>query len=201
MTCYGGTDDKCYSCNFDMMVKKSGSYCRLNCMPGWGDIFNSQFCVYCNPKCTGCYNSGTNCTSCYSTGGNAGFFIITNNVTMTGNCYNPCPNGYFANTTSRTCDLCLSPCATCNKLATNCTSCVNGTYWFNFTCVNPCPDNYFINATVCSKCNTECLLCSGLPDNCTLCNSTLPTFYYNNKCLYNCPIGFYKSPTPSNYTC
>lgn len=62
LTCYGGTDATCYSCNFDMMIKKSGSYCRNNCMPGWGNIDNSSFCVYCNPRCVSCFNSNNNCT-------------------------------------------------------------------------------------------------------------------------------------------
>lgn len=154
LTCYGGTDTQCYTCNFDLIVKKSGSYCKPACWSGWGDIQDSQYCVACNVRCVSCFNTANNCTSCKTTGTNAGYMIITNVTTNTGNCYGVCPSGYFANTTTRFCDLCTSPCKTCSKATTNCTSCVNGTYFlsFNFSCHSVCPDGYFINGTICSPC-------------------------------------------------
>ncbi len=103
LTCFGGLDTQCNTCNFDLMVYKSGSYCKSVCWPGWGYIVDSQYCVACNSRCVSCYNLATNCSSCKTTGTSAGFMLITSNITNTGNCYNPCPTGYYANTTSRQC--------------------------------------------------------------------------------------------------
>lgn len=153
LTCYGGLDSQCYTCNFDYMVKKSGSYCRANCLSGWGDILDSQYCAYCNPRCVSCYNNGNNCTSCKTSGGNEGFMIIADTLANTGNCYNPCPNGYFANYTTHFCDNCTSPCKTCTSLTSKCTSCITGYYYLNYLCYAVCPDGYYINGLNCSKCN------------------------------------------------
>lgn len=40
-TCWNGNDGSCGSCNNDLMLKKSGSYCRPNCMPGWGETVSN----------------------------------------------------------------------------------------------------------------------------------------------------------------
>ena len=153
LTCYGGTDTQCYTCNFDMMLYKSGSWCKSACAVGWGYILDSQYCTHCNPRCVSCFNNGNNCTTCRTTGSNAGFQIITDFVANTGPCYGICPNGYFANLTTRFCDLCTSPCKTCNLLTTNCTSCIINFYLLNYTCYSTCPAGYFNNITVCSLCD------------------------------------------------
>lgn len=149
-------------------------------------------CVQCNNKCVSCFQSGTNCSSCKT--GN--FFIQTDMVYGTGNCYNPCPPGYYENTTSRLCDLCQSPCLNCSILRDNCTACIAMHYFLNFQCYSICPDGYFINGSNCSPCNDECLICSDSPDNCTVCDPSPPAHYhFNSTCLLDCPPGFYKEMT------
>lgn len=173
------------------MVKKSGSYCRPNCMPGWGDIVDSQYCAWCNQRCVSCYNNGNNCSSCRTSGWYEGFMIITDFVANTGICYNPCPNGYYANYTNHFCDRCTAPCNTCSGLNTRCTSCNTGFYYLNYQCLSSCPDGYYINGLNCSSCQPQCSRCNISSSNCSLCNPAYPAYLYNYACLTDCPVGYF----------
>lgn len=150
MTCFGGSYTQCNTCNYDFVVRRSGNTCQATCASGYGETDSWSVCVACNSKCTSCYNVSTNCTSCKTSGSNEGFIIIADVVHNTGNCYNPCPAGYFGNKTTHFCDKCDPTCTKCNNTATNCTECKPNHYFLNFTCYPICPDGYFINGTNCS---------------------------------------------------
>lgn len=185
------------------MVKKSGSYCRANCLSGWGDILDSQYCAWCSPYCVSCYNNGNNCSSCKTSGSYEGFMVITDFVANTGSCSWGCPGGSFANYTTHLCDNCTAPCKTCTSISTKCTSCITGYYYLNNLCDTVCPDGYYINGLLCSKCRSECSLCNITSSYCSLCNHSYPAYFLNMFCYATCPNGTFPNPgiLSTNYTC
>ena len=66
----------------------------------------------CIPNCLHCLNA-TACKTCFS-----GYYLL--NATS---CLAACPNGYWENSQTQTCDLCDDVCQTCETNANRCTSC------------------------------------------------------------------------------
>lgn len=62
-------------------------------------------CVKCNTiSCYSCVNTSTTCTKC-----NDGSYLFENL------CKSSCLAGYYANSTTNTCEECSYPCATCSN--------------------------------------------------------------------------------------
>lgn len=134
---------------------------------GSGFFLASGNCTQCASPCQTC-SALNQCNSCVS-----GFFYISTNI-ITDRCKSICPDGYFANTVSRTCDLCSSSCFKCNVSSNLCIAC-NGTSYLSGTqCIPSCPDGTFENtlSNTCSTCDVGCLSTCGLNQfDCTACKS------------------------------
>jgi proprotein convertase subtilisin/kexin type 5 len=134
---------------------------------GSGFFLASGNCTQCASPCQTC-SALNQCNSCVS-----GFFYISTNI-ITDRCKSICPDGYFANTVSRTCDLCSSSCFKCNVSSNLCIAC-NGTSYLSGTqCIPSCPDGTFENtlSNTCSTCDVGCLSTCGVNQfDCTTCKS------------------------------
>lgn len=181
--CYGALNTQCYLCfsNATVTYWQSNNTCDTVCLSRFG-YSAPNFCVYCDLRCTACHTVLDNCTACTTSGIWTAYLSTTVNPNYP-TCVNPCPDGYFANKTSRTCDLCNSSCATCLNSATYCTSCVAGYYWTGWFCYSPCPTQYFLdpNGTNCTKCSPFCNVCEGVYNVCTVCtlSGQFKAYLYN----------------------
>jgi hypothetical protein len=124
-----------------------------------------------------------------------------------GTCYRACPNGFFmneANATDLRCDLCDSPCATCEGLADQCMSC-NGNdglaYVWDYSCFEECP-----NKTAPDMSTLRCLGCG---DNCNQCGTQegpncyecdIPFLLEGGLCKVECEIDGNR-PNPEKTMC
>ena len=148
-------------------------------------------------------NAYNQCTSC------SGSFLYN------GECLNPCPTGYWGQSSDWTCHQCYtsggsSPysCATCSAASNNnCNSCNSPYYLYGGQCLASCPTGYFGSSNVCYQCYTSssipysCATClAGAYNNCDSCNS--PYYLYPNtggQCLGPCPDGYWGQS--SDWTC
>ena len=78
---------------------------------------------------------------------------------MNSDCILTCPNGYYAKSDSKTCELCSANCETCNDNESNCLSCSAGKYIMNSNCIDTCPNGYFSLGSSCTKCDNTCENC------------------------------------------
>ena len=78
---------------------------------------------------------------------------------LNGQCYDYCPDGYFADYTNVTCLACNAICLTCFGNSLNCSSC-DGTFQYNGTCITQCPTGYYGSASQCLQCNNSVPSCS-----------------------------------------
>ena len=218
-TCSGTGSNQCTSCPVGKYLTSTYT-CVSDCSTPYIKDPTTGKCIKCFQyvsdwnyqtcaTCQGPYS--TNCLTC--TGSN--YFN-----SATGACTNPCPQGTYPDSGSKTCKPCYSPstapsttlaCATCDGgTSTNCVTCVEGTYLFtDGTCRLECPDGYYANSTTYPK--NECAQCYSAPDGpCTTCNGgasnnclTCDTpFYYDpttSKCVLTCPVGYWEDS--SSHTC
>lgn len=141
-----------------------------------------------------------------------GFSSIGTNLYLYGtSCLLNCPNGYFANSTANTCDICATGCAICSGPTLNdCSVCLtvnnSGTltpYYKEMgvtTCNTSCPSGQLISSYVvnsCSMCDPGCISCSITSANCTItaCQSGYYYYYINSTCLSTCPNNYYANTT------
>ncbi|KAL4438918.1 hypothetical protein ABPG74_016638 [Tetrahymena malaccensis] len=78
-------------------------------------------------------------------------------------CSKDCPQGYFKNSESKTCEKCDFSCSKCNGPSNqNCLDCHILSYLKNNTCVSECGEGYFKNkqSKQCQKCIEGCVKCS-----------------------------------------
>jgi hypothetical protein len=113
--------------------------CLTICKPGYGYTDDPSMCIWCNLKCKSCYNVFDNCSTCV-TNGTWKSFLYYNDTNGYYTCTNPCPDGYFSNSSQNTCDLCDPVCITCTINSSYCLSCVSGYGWSNNYCYQPCLD-------------------------------------------------------------
>ena len=189
-SCYASNDTNCTACNTNYTL--SGSTCATDCLEGYGPTTDPLVCLGCTSPCVNCSQSDTNCTSCEASP--VQHYLLTNG--SNGTCYSTCPDEYYANTTSLTCDACPEGCFSCDN-DTNCFECLSaqGYLWFNLTCNLTCPDSYFdSNGVNCSSCIEGCLSCELVDDNCTACvnSSDNRTYLLDFSCLTSCPIGYFE---------
>jgi hypothetical protein len=123
------------------------------------------------------------CLSCYSWSSQT---ILYNNT-----CITSCQIGFYETTGSggiTTCAICSIHCTNCNGASSNCTSCQNDTYYYNFGCYQACPLATYTSASYCVACpQPNCSLC-----NATTCSSCLSGFsLFNGSCLSVCLSNYY----------
>jgi hypothetical protein len=56
----------------------SGTTCNETCLPGYGETSDMMTCVFCDLKCTVCYEISYNCTACKTSGTYASFLLAAN---------------------------------------------------------------------------------------------------------------------------
>ena len=125
--------------------------------------------MYCDLRCTDCFDSPTNCSACTRSGTWTSYLYSADPTNIT--CLKVCPDGFFANKTSQTCDPCNVNCSTCLNSANYCLSCMSGWYWTGWSCYDPCPVHYYTNTNLinCTKCSLYCDTCIGPSTLCTVC--------------------------------
>lgn len=115
-------------------------------------------------------------------------------------CLPTCPEGYFANRTTQTCDPCNENCTGCINSANYCTACIANFYWYKYTCYDICPTKTYMDPNLinCTDCYQYCQVCIGPSTLCTECSTVLPYigYLYNatnltGSCVTACPQGYY----------
>jgi proprotein convertase subtilisin/kexin type 5 len=71
-------------------------------------------------------------------------------------CVNPCPTGYYGNTSTYVCTACNSLCVTCSGSATFCTSCDGVNYTLNASNNCICTLNRFMDTANSNTCTFDC---------------------------------------------
>ncbi len=103
-----------------------------------------------------------------------------------------CPDGFYHDLTTRTCQHCSPQCLTCQSSATFCTSCTNATLLLkNNRCqvANACdPGSYYdTEKKRCQFCDITCKQCESREQNaCTECLAARPLLL-EGKCVARCP--------------
>ncbi|KAL4506596.1 hypothetical protein ABPG72_000167 [Tetrahymena utriculariae] len=186
----------CQSCSIN------STYCT-SCLSN--QFLQNGTCQNCPSNCLAC--SGIQlCTQCASTfylnqlqnectsQCSTGFFAYNNT------CVQTCPNGYYGNKDSNTCQQCDPSCLTCSDKST-CTSCPyyrsklgNGLCGDQcstnqvFVRKQPSGSNWSFECIACSL-QQKCNQCLGSPNYCTDC---LPQFYLlDSNCLTTCSNSYY----------
>ena len=116
-------------------------------------------------------------------------------------CTTLCPNGQYANSTSKQCLLCIQSCLTCTAQPSNCLTCgssVGGQNLFlsSSKCVLICPNGQWGNTTdhKCYACSGGCASCTNFGlKYCSACNNVSSLIYYKtigaSICAQTCPDG------------
>ena len=215
-TCTGPANTECLSCNSGYLY--SGQ-CLATCPIGYY-AHSSKTCQSCHVSSTSPFSCRScdgglpsNCISC-----TANTYLYPNTY---GQCLDPCPDGFWGDTTTWKCQPCYNPggspvrkaCATCfGGGATSCLSCPTGTYYFSVdkTCLSTCPPGYYHNGlsnpnNLCVQCyqnnppsspDGTCLTCNGpYSNNCLSCGNFQYLDSTTGKCVNTCPIGYYANPT------
>ena len=209
LTCSAGSASDCLSCH-------PSTYLNL---PPKGQCTSTCPTVYYPDdsfwECRHCYQSASNPFSCATCIGPAdgdcrsctGSTFL--HPSPTGQCLNPCPDGYYEDISTHKCMPCYqsttSPftCKTCiGSYNYSCTSCINGRYLYPVSpsgqCVNPCADGFYGDNSnnQCARCFQgtglgnpySCRTCSGSGSSaCTSCNPG--TWLTGGQCLNACPLG------------
>ena len=216
-TCTAGSSSSCTSCNDGTFLY--GGQCLASCPNGYWEDTSINECMPCwsgsGPTfftCATCSGGAyTNCKSC-----NAPAFLYPDSE---GECRTPCPDGFWGDTSSRTCKPCWSSasspftCKTCTTgSSSSCTSCNVGSFLYGGECLVSCPDGYWADEStqICQPCYNNpdgsatqqaCATCSG-PEgtNCLTCFAGTYYFSVDMSCLSTCPPGYYAddSPYPDN---
>ena len=211
-TCIAGTYTDCKSCSYPaFLYPYNGGDCRAPCPDGfWGSIGPPRLCLPCYSSgvspytCKTC-NGGTNshCLTCYT-----GTFLYG------GQCINPCPAGYWGDTSTNTCKLCHNSastpytCKTCIGPANyECASCDSPRFLYSGKCLDSCPIGYWgdTSTNACKPCYTS--TSSTSPFSCRSCDNTgsshclsctANSYLYPNthgQCLASCPAGYWGDTT------
>lgn len=122
--------------------------------------------------------SSTGCSQC-----NASYYLIN------GTCRSTCPSGYYIDSASSSCLVCVLPCSQCTT-RTNCTACTSGYNLNNNSCIGQCPVGQYYNSSLssCINCSmTNCGYCNST--SCFGCKTSYYSFYSNgviSACITNC---------------
>lgn len=174
---------------------QSNNTCNETCLTGFGARTTPNVCVFCDLHCTACFETATNCSACTRSGTFRAYFYTINS-----SCLKTCPDGFFANRTTQTCDPCNVNCTSCINTANYCTACMAYFGYYNHVCYSPCPIGFYnnTNGTNCTPCSPYCYICVDPYDLCTVCTTTSPyiAYLYNTtnatgQCVRTCPISYF----------
>ncbi|CAG9335196.1 unnamed protein product [Blepharisma stoltei] len=121
-------------CDFDKYPDSCGA-CLTGCNKGCVSDLTCQLCR--DKECYSCTTFSGECTSC-----------ITNSHKVNGHC--TCLTNALWVSSSQSCELCDSICASCSNLKFNgCLTCASGYYLIQSLCMSFCPTGYIINGDNC----------------------------------------------------
>lgn len=182
--CHGGTATNCRVCSSIAKRTFNAATSKCLCQSGYYDDGANELCLACNAACLLCTNSlTTSCTSCNSTN-----YLFLSRTT----CFVTCPDNYFGNPLTMTCDACSANCVHCTD-ANTCTSCITNIYLYSGVCYNVCPRGSYSNFPVytCTTCPKGCSDCI----NGTNCSACYDRYYFDtllklcfacNSLCFNC---------------
>ncbi|XP_075715555.1 uncharacterized protein LOC142750440 [Rhinoderma darwinii] len=108
-------------------------------------------------------------------------------------CVPSCPQGFFGDLFTQTCEKCSVTCESCAGSIENCLKCNTkdqNLFLHEGRCLFDCPEGYFENIKgSCETCEGSCWTCEGSKMNCLSCVDGL--YLENNKCLPNCSLSYY----------
>ncbi|KAL4472559.1 hypothetical protein ABPG74_018508 [Tetrahymena malaccensis] len=195
-TCAGHSLLDCTSCsenfslykNLCLNISEAVTPKHEQCKPGYGYQKSLQECIECQDNCLECKpqtrirgSKGMICTTCnqqsYANGEND--FIKCNK----------CPLGHFNM---------LNKCEKCNEACDSEEGCFGPS---SFQC-NKCKASYYMQISInqCFPCSENCQECQQSKENCTACPEINPILQ-NNKCLEECPSGFFSTIVNNILTC
>jgi hypothetical protein len=177
----------CFLCN-DPYALLDGK-CLPLCAQGYFLDSITNTCQICKiDNCAKCssQDSGASCSQCKDQ-----FF----QVLTEGQCKIDCPEGYYKNLVTQTCEKCeVSDCKTCSDSKTVCTNCKEGFYFIpsENRCAKDCPVGFYTNTITmkCEPCSSNCHICSS-EAQCQKCDTL--NFLYEGRCVPDCPTNFYKN--------
>lgn len=136
----------------------------------------------------------TQCYICYN-----GYYATLTVSGVVNSCTATCPDYYFIQSSTLTCQKCINLCLTCTS-TNNCQKCVTPYFLYNNQCVTSCPEQtYSVMNTggyQCKNCGYNCSVCT---DNTTCSTCISESFLLNGVCYQACPSGYYGRSV--DYTC
>lgn len=195
-TCVNST--WCTTCNNGSYLYCGRCISASDCNNNPGYYLNTQqaACLQCLAPCENC-TSQVACTSCLT-----GFLIASNST-----CGHSCPLYFFADSNTKTCQLCNSSvCRTCTNTANTCLDCYsltdpakppanNFNILFNRSCISAaaCPSEYYVEYALaspqCQPCISPCRACSSA----TVCITCWSGILQNGTCVANCATGSFSA--------
>ncbi|XP_032146778.1 proprotein convertase subtilisin/kexin type 5 isoform X1 [Sapajus apella] len=181
-TCDGRHSRQCRSCRPGWF--QLGRECLLQCREGYYAENSTGRCERCNRSCKTCQGpQPTDCLSC-----DTFFFLLRSK----GECHRTCPDHYYAEQRTQTCERCHPTCDQCKgKGALNCLTCVWSYHLMGGICTSEClVGEYRVGVGKkfnCEKCHESCMECKGPgAKNCTLCPANLALHMDDSRCLHCC---------------
>ena len=194
--CTGSSDTQCSACKsgFFLQPEPDATTCSSSCPLGFWEDTTNHICVPCNVACVLCSDgTHTQCTAC-----SPGYFLQPSPSTV---CLNACPDGYWGNSGSNSCDTCNAACAICTGPSdTQCSACNSGYFLqpSSTTCLDSCPIGYWGNTTsnTCMECDIACSNCTNATNTaCSACNTGYFLQPSSTTCLSSCPNGSFPNST------
>ncbi|KAL4486853.1 hypothetical protein ABPG72_009617 [Tetrahymena utriculariae] len=180
--CSNTTCDQCLRTAPNICTSCQGTKGLLqgDCLDNCGQkYFNDlNVCSPCIQNCIECADAKT-CKTC-----DFGFFLLNT-------CIETCPERYFQNTKTNTCEKCEDNCLNCNQQVSKCTKCSDSfLVSTSFKCVQLCEkDIEYNNNGVCSPCASKisnCFSCQN--DECIICKLEFYLSLDKKQCLSVCPV-------------
>ncbi|XP_078293059.1 proprotein convertase subtilisin/kexin type 5 isoform X2 [Panthera onca] len=181
-TCEGRRSTQCLSCQpSSFQLEKE---CLPQCREGYYAEEATGRCERCSKTCKACRGPRpTDCLSC-----DTFFFLLRSK----GECHRTCPEHYYADQNTRTCERCHPTCNKCRgKGPLNCLSCVWSYHLAGGICTSDClVGEYRVKEGEkfnCEKCHESCVECKGPgTKNCTVCPADLVLLLDDSRCLHCC---------------
>lgn len=194
LTCSGPYEDQCFSCSSGFLHLENN--CKLPCKSKFFRDQSDQNCKPCHNLCTTC--KGPEVTDCQSCSSKATLVVEQSYCKL--NCP---PNKYVDYDTCMKCD---SKCQTCFGHANNnCLTCIPPLKIYQGECKCDLSSHYYLDSQdKCSECHDFCGTCSGgsSAKNCLTCaTGYLEIDQEGDKCVRNCPQGYFYSSTTSCSRC
>ncbi|XP_045324484.1 proprotein convertase subtilisin/kexin type 5 isoform X1 [Leopardus geoffroyi] len=181
-TCEGRRSTQCLSCQpSSFQLEKE---CLPQCREGYYAEEATGRCERCSRSCKECRGpQPTDCLSC-----DTFFFLLRSK----GECHRTCPEHYYADPNTQTCERCHPTCSKCRgKGPLNCLSCVWSYHLAGGICTSDClVGEYRVEEGEkfnCEKCHESCVECKGPgTKNCTVCPADLVLLMDDSRCLHCC---------------